>query len=82
MNRQQLYHDWVQRHRDIEPGASFAEDVMNRIHRLDAQRRMSLWSRVVDWVGFSPWFRAAAVTTAALLGLARIALTLRLLLFA
>jgi len=84
MNHEELYREWVRQHSDIGPGDGFTEDVMRHVHRLkaDRDRRRFDWSRIVDWVGYSPWARAAAVTTAALLGLGRILLTLRLLLFA
>ncbi len=84
MNREELYREWVQQHSDIGPGKGFTEEVMRRVYRLKADRdRCRLtWSHIVDRVDRSSWTQAAAVAMAALLGLGRILLTLRLLLFA
>ena len=84
MKQETLYQDWLESRRDANLSAGFTDDLMHEVHRLDSQRRRSrsLWSRTMDWIRFSTWVRAAAVTAAALLGLARIAMTLRLLLFA
>jgi hypothetical protein len=84
MNREELYQEWIRRHKEVHLSEGFTEDVMSRVRRLGFERGKSRfeWSRIVDWIGSSPWARAAAVTMAALLGLGRILLTLRLLLFA
>jgi hypothetical protein len=84
MNREEVYQEWIRQHKEIHLSKGFTEDVMSRVHRLEPERDKSPfeWSRIVDWVGYSPWARAAAVTMAALLGFGRILLTLRLLLFA
>lgn len=84
MKHEELYQEWVRQRGDICLGEGFTQDVMNRVHRLkaDQDRRRLTWSRIVDRVGYSSWAQAAAVAMAALLGLGRILLTLRLLLFA
>ncbi len=84
MKQDTLYQEWIQSRRDIHLDAGFIDDVMREVHRLDSRQSglRSLWSRTTDWIRFSTWVRAAAVIAAALLGLARIAMTLRLLLFA
>ena len=84
MKYDELYREWVRQRRDICLSDGFTQDVMNRVHRLkaDRERRRLTWSRILDRVGCSSWAQAAAVAMAALLGLARILLTLRLLLFA
>jgi len=84
MKHEELYSEWVRQRRNICLGEDLTQDVMNRVHRLkaDQDRRRLTWSRIVDRVGYSSWAQAAAVAMAALLGLGRILLTLRLLLFA
>ncbi len=84
MKHEELYREWVRQRRDICLGEDFTQDVMHRVHRLkaDQDRRRLTWSRIVDRVACSSWAQAAAVAMAALLGLGRILLTLRLLLFA
>jgi hypothetical protein len=84
MNREELYREWIRQHKEVHLSEGFTEGVMSRVRRLEPERDKSRfeWSRIVDWVGYSPWAKAAAVTMAALLGLGRILLTLRLLLFA
>lgn len=84
MKHEELYSEWVRQRRDICLGEDFTQGVMNRVHRMKADRDRCRfeWSRIVDRIGYSPWARAAAVSMAALLGLGRILLTLRLLLFA
>lgn len=84
MNHEELYQDWIRQHRDVRIDDGFADEVMSRVRRVESDRRASgvTWPRVADRVGYSRWTRAAAVGLAALLGLGRILLTLRLLLFA
>jgi hypothetical protein len=83
MNHEELYQDWIRQHRDVRIDDSFADKLMRRIRHIESDRCASriTWSRITDWIGYSRWARAAAVAVAALLGLGRIVLTLRLLLF-
>lgn len=83
MNHEELYQDWIRQRRDVRIDDRFADKLMNQVRRIESNRRASqiTWSRIADWVGYSRWARVAAVTVAALLGLGRILLTLRLLLF-
>ena len=84
MSGEDIYHDWRRARRQITLSPDFSQKVMNRLagDKVLRQERLSGPLSLMERISAMPWARAATIAVAALLGLARAALTLHVLLFA
>jgi hypothetical protein len=81
MKNEDVYNHWRQGRRHVATSPEFGSTVMERIARqAESERRLA--PALVERVGARPWARAAMIAMAALLGIGRILLTLRVLFFA
>ena len=81
MNPQEIYDVWKARKSQGDVDRRFSDQVMAAIRRREARR--AIGDRVLlRHMAAQPWAKAAALILGALLGLARIAATLHLILFA
>ncbi len=82
MKHEDIYHRWVQAKSQIDVSPGFAGRVMNqvRLRPSYANRFACQWSHLFERISVSSWARVAAIGIASIVGLARILLTLHLLL--
>jgi hypothetical protein len=83
MNRQELFEAWKRHREPIEVPRDFAAKVMTRIER--SQRTSKTPDRAwmfLRRIAMRPWAKAAVIVIGVSLGLARIVMTLQLILFA
>ncbi len=82
MKHEDIYHRWVQAKSQIDVSAGFAGCVMDQIKLKPsyANRFACQWSRLSERISVSSWARVTAIGIASIVGLARILLTLHLLL--
>jgi hypothetical protein len=81
MKNDDMYERWRQLHRQVTTSPDFSARVMDRIAH-DAAGSRSRRSSPIEWISTAPWAQAATVAVATLVGVARILLTLHVLLFA
>ena len=83
MNRQKVFETWKRRQEQIEVRRDFSAEVMAR---LQESRRTSKTpdraSMFLSRMAMRPWAKAAVIVIGVSLGLARIVMTLQLILFA
>jgi hypothetical protein len=83
MNRQEVFEAWKRRREQIEVRRDFSAKVMTRIQesRLTGKTpdRVSMF---LSRMAVRPWAKAAVIVIGVSLGLARIVMTLQLILFA
>ncbi len=83
MNRDEIFAAWKRRKEHIEVRPDFSADVMRRIRRSRPAHSMPDRIRIaLKQIAVRPWAKAAAIILGVSLGLARILLTLQLILFA
>ncbi len=83
MNYQEVFEAWTRRKEQIEVPHDFSAEVMGRIRESRPARGTS--GRVLaalNRIAVRPWAKAAMIVLGVSLGLARILLTLQLILFA
>lgn len=82
MKHEDIYHRWVQMKSQVDVSPGFAGRVMDQVklRPSHANRFARQWSRLVERISVSSWARVAAIGIASVAGLARILLTLHLLL--
>ncbi len=82
MNHREMFDIWKRRREKIGPSTDFPERVMAHIRECQPPRRVSAatFASRVGQMAARPWMRAAVVVLGALFGLARIAVTLDLIL--
>jgi hypothetical protein len=82
MKHEDIYHRWVQAKSQVDVSEGFAGRVMNQVKLRPsyANRFAWPWSCLFERISVSPWARVTAIGTASIVGLARILLTLHLLL--
>jgi hypothetical protein len=83
MNRQELFETWKRRKEQIEVRRDFSAEVMTRIQKSRPTGKTPGWaSTFLSQMAVRPWAKAAIVVIGVSLGLARIVMTLQLILFA
>ena len=83
MNRQEIFKTWRRRKERIEVGRDFSAEVMSRIREGRPAGGSPAWAcHFLNQIGARPWAKAALIVVGVSLGLARILLTLQLILFA
>jgi hypothetical protein len=82
MNHQEMFNAWKRRKERIEVSTAFPEQVMARVreHRAAGQTSVAVSTSLLGRIAARPWAKAAVVTLGVLFGLARIAVTLDLIL--
>ena len=82
MNRREMFEIWKKRRERIEVRTGFAEQVMARLKERRGPRPASAgaWALGLRRMIARPWAKAAVIVVGVLLGLARIILTLDLIL--
>ncbi len=82
MNHREMFDIWKERREKIGPSTDFPERVMAQIRECRPARPISVATSVslVGRMAARPWVKAAVVVLGALFGLARIAVTLDLIL--
>ncbi len=83
MNRQEVFEAWTRRKEQIEVPPGFSAAVMGRIREnRPARRTPGRVLAALSRTAVRPWAKAAMIVLGVSLGLARILLTLQLILFA
>jgi hypothetical protein len=83
MNRQEVFEAWKKRKGQIEVRPDFSAQVMNRIRTSRPSKGTPAWTfLVLNQIAARPWAKAALIAVGVSLGLARILLTLQLILLA
>lgn len=74
------YREWLRTRREVRVDPEFSQGVMKRIARRNAAPRRP-WTAVTARISERPWARAAVFVIAGVLGIARVLLTLHVMLF-
>jgi len=83
MNRQEVFEAWKRRKEQIEVCHDFSAEVMRCIRGNRPASRAPGWILIaLNRIAVRPWAKAAMIVLGVSLGLARILLTLQLILFA
>lgn len=83
MNRQEIFETWLRRKERIEVRRDFSAEVMSRIRESRAAGGTPARVRhFLNQMAARPWAKAALIVVGVSLGLARILMTLQLILFA
>lgn len=82
MNPQETFDTWKIRKSQIDLGQHFADRVMAGIRRKETAKAARIWRPLLSYVTAHPRARAAVLIAGTLLGVARIAVTIHLVLFA
>jgi len=81
MNPQRTFDAWKTQRSRIGIGQDFADRVMAGIRRNDTAQTAGTWHSLLRYVTAHSWAKAAVLAAGTLLGLARIAVTIHLVLF-
>jgi hypothetical protein len=75
MKVDEIYRLWKDRAGQVKVPSDFADGVMSRIYRYEAQRTTPVWDLqwLLDWLADQPLVKAILVTVGAMGGLLRIA---------
>jgi hypothetical protein len=82
MNNREMYETWKERQRGTQPSTGFSGRVMAAVRQAesDRHRRTRLLLGYFERITASSWAKAGLVTCGALIGLARLALALEMVL--
>jgi hypothetical protein len=83
MKREELYDNWKKQRSQVEVGYDFTEKVMNRVYQYEQKRKASLFDIqwLVEAITAHPIAKAGLITIGAIIGLARVAFMVHILLF-
>ncbi len=73
MKSEEIYNKWKEHKRQIDLREGFADEVMNRIHRYEREKKRPLFEvqQLIDLISAHRFAKAAVLTAGAAVGLVR-----------